>query len=239
MRQLASPIDIYFWPTPNGNKVTIFCEEAGLEYDLKPINIAEGDQFEEAFLKISPNNKMPAIVDPEGPDGEPISVFESGAILIYLAEKTGKLFPTDSPRKRYRTLEWLMFQMGGVGPMLGQNHHFRQYAPEKIDYAIERYTNEAARLYGVIDKRLSESAYLAGDELTIADIATWPWLTNHENQGQDLDDFPHLKKWFEGIKERPAVGRAMERGKEVAEAGLTLDEKTRDTLFGKGQYRRR
>lgn len=235
---MAQPIDVYFWPTPNGNKVSIFCEEAGLEYDLKPINISEGDQFKEEFLAISPNNKMPAIVDPDGPGGEAISIFESGAILIYLAEKTGKFFPQE-PREKYRTLEWLMFQMGGVGPMLGQNHHFRQYAPEKLPYAIERYTNEAARIYGVIDKRLGQSAYLAGDEFTIADIATWPWLTNHENQGQNLDDFPNLKVWYEGMENRPAVQKAMERGKEIAEAGLTLDEKTRDTLFGKGQYQKR
>lgn len=235
---MAQPIDIYFWPTPNGNKVSIFCEEAGLEYNLHPINISEGDQFKEEFLAISPNNKMPAIIDPDGPDGEQISIFESGAILIYLAEKTGKFLPR-SPREKYRTLEWLMFQMGGVGPMLGQNHHFRQYAPEKLPYAIERYTNEAARLYGVIDKRLSQSAYLAGDEFTIADIATWPWLTNHENQGQNLDDFPHLKAWYEGMQNRPALQKAMERGKEIAESGLTLDDKTRDTLFGKGQYQKR
>lgn len=235
---MAQPIDIYFWPTPNGNKVSIFCEEAGLDYNLLPINISEGDQFKDEFLAISPNNKMPAIIDPEGPDGEQISVFESGAILIYLAEKTGKFYP-QSPREKYRTLEWLMFQMGGVGPMLGQNHHFRQYAPEKLPYAIERYTNEAARLYGVIDKRLSRSAYLAGEEFTIADIATWPWLTNHENQGQNLDDFPHLKEWYEGMKNRPALKKAVERGKEIAEAGLTLDDKTRDTLFGKGQYQKR
>ncbi|MGI8649094.1 MAG: glutathione binding-like protein [Rubrobacter sp.] len=235
---MAQPIDIYFWPTPNGNKVSIFCEEAGLEYNLHPINISEGDQFKEEFLAISPNNKMPAIIDPDGPDGEQISIFESGAILIYLAEKTGKFLPR-SPREKYRTLEWLMFQMGGVGPMLGQNHHFRQYAPEKLPYAIERYTNEAARLYGVIDKRLSQSAYLAGDEFTIADIATWPWLTNHENQGQNLDDFPHLKAWYEGMQNRHALQKAMERGKEIAESGLTLDDKTRDTLFGKGQYQKR
>ena len=167
-------IDVYFWPTPNGWKITIMLEELGLPYTIVPIDIGKGDQFKPEFLAISPNNKMPAITDPDGPDGEPISIFESGAIMIYLAEKTGKLMPTD-PRGRYRVMEWLMFQMGTVGPLLGQTAHFRRYAPEKIDYAIDRYTNEAGRIYGVIDRRLQDHEYLAGD-YSIADIATWPWI---------------------------------------------------------------
>lgn len=235
---MAQPIDVYFWPTPNGNKISIFLEEAGLPYNIVPVNIGAGDQFKDEFLEISPNNKMPAIIDPEGPDGRPISVFESGAILMYLGEKTSKFLPVDA-RARYQTIEWLMFQMGGVGPMLGQNHHFRQYAPEKLPYAIERYTNEATRLYNVIDKRLSKNEYLAGSEYTIADIATWPWLTNHENQGQNLDDFPNLKKWYEGMKNRPAVQTAMEKGKEVAEAGVTMDDDAKEQLFGSSQYQKR
>ncbi|MDX6380453.1 MAG: GSH-dependent disulfide-bond oxidoreductase, partial [Rubrobacteraceae bacterium] len=171
---MPQPIDLYYWPTPNGKKVAIFLEEADLPYNLVPVDITAGDQFDEEFLKISPNNKMPAIVDPEGPDGEPISLFESGAILIYLAEKTGRFLP-EGPRERYEVLQWLMFQMGHVGPMLGQAHHFRGYAPEKIPYAIDRYTNEAARLYGVMDKRLSEVDYFVG-EYSIVDMAIYPWV---------------------------------------------------------------
>ena len=184
-------IDVYFWPTPNGQKVTIALEELGLPYNVIPINIGKGDQFKPEFLKISPNNKMPAIVDADGPGGKPISIFESGAILLYLAEKTGGLMPTDA-RGRYKVLEWLMFQMASVGPMLGQAHHFRRYAPEQIQYAIDRYTNEAKRIYGVIDKRVGEVPYLAG-EYSIADIATYPWLKLHKLQGQNLEDFPNLK----------------------------------------------
>jgi len=229
---VSQPINLYYWPTPNGWKASIFLEELGLPYEVKPINIAAGDQFEPEFLKISPNNKMPAIVDPEGPDGSPISVFESGAILIYLAEKTGRFLPTD-PRGRYRALEWLMFQMGSVGPMLGQAHHFRQYAPEIIPYAIERYTNEAARIYRVIDRRLADSEFMAADEYTIADVAVFPWLVPHENQGQDLADYPNLKRWYEAVEARPAVQRGLEVfAEERRQLNRDMDDKTRSTLFG-------
>ena len=229
-------IDVYSWPTPNGHKVHIMLEECGLEYKVHPINIGAGDQFEADFLKISPNNKIPAIVDPDGPDGQPISLFESGAILLYLAGKTGKFLPEDV-RGKYDALQWLMFQMGGVGPMLGQAHHFRMYAPEKIEYAINRYTNEARRLYGVIDKQLSEHAWLAGDAYSVADIATFPWLRSWQNQGVEMDDYPHLKRWFNEIAERPAV----KRGVEVLamERKPIRDEKAREVLFGATQYQRR
>ncbi|KDP85687.1 glutathione binding-like protein [Cupriavidus basilensis] len=229
-------IDVYSWPTPNGHKVHIMLEECGLEYKVHPINIGAGDQFEADFLKISPNNKIPAIVDPDGPDGQPISLFESGAILLYLAGKTGKFLPEDV-RGKYEALQWLMFQMGGVGPMLGQAHHFRMYAPEKIEYAINRYTNEARRLYGVIDKQLSEHAWLAGDAYSVADIATFPWLRSWQNQGVEMDDYPHLKRWFNEIAERPAV----KRGVEVLamERKPIRDEKAREVLFGATQYQRR
>lgn len=234
---MTRPIELYYWPTPNGWKVTIFLEEAGLPYDIVPVDIGAGDQFEEAFLRISPNNKMPAIVDQEGPGGEPISVFESGAILIYLAEKTGMFYPS-APREKYRVLEWLMFQMGSVGPMLGQAHHFRQYAPEEIPYAVERYTNEAARIYNVIDKRLSESEYIAGDEYTIADMAVFPWLVSYERQGQKLEDFPNLARWYESIEARPAVQRALSVGEELRRPIEELDEEARDRLFGNKQRSR-
>jgi len=229
-------IDVYTWPTPNGHKVHIMLEECGLDYKAHPVNIGAGDQFAPEFLAISPNNKIPAITDPDGPDGRPISLFESGAILVYLAGKTGRFLPQDV-RGRYEVLQWLMFQMGGVGPMLGQNHHFRQYAPEKLPYAIERYTNEAKRLYGVIDRRLASSKWLGGAQYTIADIATWPWLRNWKNQGMELADYPHLERWFHAIEERPAV----QRGVQVL-AGLRkplTDDKTREVLFGKTQYERR
>ena len=232
-------IDLYSWPTPNGHKIHIMLEECGLPYKAIPVNIGTGDQFDPAFLKFSPNNKMPAIIDSDGPDGAPISIFESGAILIYLAEKTGQFMPDASaPRNRYRVLEWLMFQMGGVGPMLGQAHHFRNYAPERIQYAYDRYTNEAGRLYGVIDRRLGESAYLAGDDYTIADIATFPWLRSYENQGQKLEDFPNLKQWFEGIAARPAVLRGVEvLAGHRRQGGMSEEEKK--VLFGDQQYARR
>ncbi|MBY4895792.1 glutathione binding-like protein [Cupriavidus sp. AU9028] len=229
-------IDVYSWPTPNGHKVHIMLEECGLEYRVHPINIGAGDQFGEDFLKISPNNKIPAIVDSDGPDGEPISLFESGAILVYLAGKTGLFLPEDV-RGKYEALQWLMFQMGGVGPMLGQAHHFRIYAPEKIDYAINRYTNEARRLYGVIDKRLSQQRWLAGDQYTIADIATFPWLRSWQNQGVELDDYPALKRWFDNIATRPAVQRAVEV---LADRRKPLQgDKEREVLFGATQYARR
>jgi len=233
---MTQPIDLYYWPTPNGWKITIFLEEAGLPYNLVPVDITSGDQYESEFLEVSPNNKIPAIVDQEGPDGEPMSLSESGAILIYLADKTGKFLP-EAPRDRYLVLQWLMFQMGHVGPMLGQAHHFRGYAPEKIPYAIERYTNEAARLYGVIDQRLSEAEYFAGEGYTIADMAIYPWVVSHEKQGQDLDDFPDLKRWYDGMESRLAVRRALEVGKELRRSLDEMDEDTRRTLFGGGQKR--
>ena len=227
---MPQSIDLYYWPTPNGKKITIFLEEAGLPYKLVPVDITAGDQFDEEFLKISPNNKMPAIVDPEGPDGEPISVFESGAILIYLAEKVNR-FLSSSLRGRYEALQWLMFQMGSVGPMLGQAHHFRGYAPEEISYAIERYTNEAARLYGVMDQRLSKVEHFVG-EYSIADMAIYPWVASHQRQGQRMEDFPNLKRWYECVEKRPAVRRAMEVGEELRRPIEDLDEKARDVLFG-------
>jgi GSH-dependent disulfide-bond oxidoreductase len=229
-------IDVFSWPTPNGHKVHIMLEECGLAYRALPINIGAGDQFKAEFLAISPNNKIPAITDPQGPDGKPISLFESGAILVYLAAKTGKFMP-ESDRARYEVLEWLMFQMGSVGPMLGQAHHFRMYAPEKIPYAIDRYSNEAKRIYGVIDRRLAQSAWLAGAQYTIADIATFPWLRSWQNQGIVLSDFPHLETWFNRIAERPAVQRGV---KVLAELRRPITgDKEREVLFGKTQYERR
>ena len=229
-------IDVYSTATPNGHKVHIMLEECGLPYRVHHINIAEGDQFKPEFLAISPNNKIPAIVDADGPDGKPMSLFESGAILVYLASKAGR-FLGNTDRERFVTLQWLMFQMGGVGPMLGQAHHFRIYAPEKIDYAVNRYTNDAKRLYGVIDKRLSQSSYLAGDEYTIADIATFPWLRSAKNQGIDWNDYPHAKRWFDEISARPAVMRGVEVLANLRKP-LT-DDKARDVLFGNAQYQKR
>lgn len=226
-------IDVYSAATPNGHKVHIMLEECGLPYRVHHINIGEGDQFKPEFLAISPNNKIPAIVDPDGPDGKPMSLFESGAILVYLASKTNR-FLGRTDRDKFTTLQWLMFQMGGVGPMLGQTHHFRIYAPEKIEYAVNRYTNEAKRLYGVIDKRLAQSAYLAGDEYTIADIATFPWLRSWKNQGIDWAEYPHAKRWFDEISERPAVRRGVEVLANQRKA-LT-DDKAREVLFGNTQY---
>ena len=229
-------IEVYSWATPNGHKIHIMLEECGLAYRAIPIDIGTGAQFTPEFLAISPNNKIPAIVDSDGPDGKPISLFESGAILVYLAGKTGRFLPADV-RGRYETLEWLMFQMGGVGPMLGQAHHFRMYAPEKIAYAVDRYSNEAKRLYGVLDRRLASHAFVAGAEYTIADIAIFPWLRSWKNQGIDLDDFPHVKAWFDGIAARPAVMRGVE-----VLAGLrkpVRTEKEREILFGATQYQRR
>jgi GST-like protein len=231
-----STIEVFSWPTPNGHKVHIMLEECGLPYRAIPVNIGSGEQFKPEFLKISPNNKIPAIVDPQGPDGQPISLFESGAILVYLASKTGRFLPKGD-RAKFEVLQWLMFQMGGVGPMLGQAHHFRMYAPEKIPYAIDRYTNEARRLYGVIDKRLAESQWLGGAEYSIADIATFPWLRSWQNQGIVLEEYPNLKRWFDTIAERPAV----QRGVEVL-ASLRkpiTDDKSREVLFGSTQYQRR
>ncbi|HVN64830.1 MAG TPA: glutathione S-transferase N-terminal domain-containing protein [Candidatus Binataceae bacterium] len=237
-------IDLYFWPTPNGYKISVMLEEVGLKYNIVPVNIGAGDQFKPEFLKISPNNKMPAIVDHEGPDGNPISIFESGAILMYLAEKTGQLMPSDT-RGKYKVIEWLMFQMGTVGPMLGQAHHFRVYAPERIAYATDRYTNEANRIYRVIDKRLGEAEFLAG-EYSIADIATYPWLVPHNMQGQNLDDYPNLKRWYGALRARPAVQRGFAAMAEeiakmkAAAAKPAAEDKDRwENLFGKKQYERR
>ena len=229
-------IEVYSWATPNGHKVHIMLEECALPYRAHAIDIGAGDQFTPEFLAISPNNKIPAIVDPDGPDGKPISLFESGAILLYLAAKTGRFLPADV-RGKYEVLQWLMFQMGSVGPMLGQAHHFRIYAPEKIPYAVDRYTNEAKRLYGVMNKRLAKSRYIGCAEYSIADIAIFPWLRSWKNQGIDWDDYPHLKGWFDEIAARPAV----QRGVEVL-ANLRkplVDDKSRETLFGQTQYQPR
>ena len=232
----SAPIQVHTWPTPNGHKVHIMLEECALPYEAHAVDIGKGEQFAPGFLAISPNNKIPAITDPEGPDGRPISLFESGAILLYLAEKTGRLMPRDA-RARCDVLQWLMFQMGGVGPMLGQAHHFRIYAPEKIDYAISRYTNEAKRLYGVLDKRLARSKYVGGPEYGIADIAVFPWLRSWKNQGIDWKDYPSLKGWFDEIAGRPAVKRGVEV---LADRRKPLiDDKAREALFGAQQYRQR
>ncbi len=229
-------VEVYSWATPNGHKVHIMLEECGLPYRAHAIDIGAGDQFKPEFLAISPNNKIPAIVDTNGPDGAPISLFESGAILMYLAAKTGLFLPAGT-RGRYEVLEWLMFQMGGVGPMLGQAHHFRNYVPEKIEYAVNRYTNEAKRLYGVMNKRVAKSKYIAGAEYTIADIAIFPWLRSWKNQGIDWIDYPHLKGWFDEIAARPAV----QRGVEVlaSQRKPLIDAKAREMLFGGTQYRPR
>jgi GST-like protein len=225
-------IELYYWTTPNGHKITMFLEEAGVAYEIRLVNIGRGQQFTPEFLGISPNNRIPAIVDraPSG-GGPPISVFESGAILLYLAEKTGKFLSADS-RRRVATLEWLFWQVGGLGPMAGQNHHFRNYAKEKLPYAIERYEKETNRLYGVLNKRLADRPYLAFD-YSIADMACYPWIVPYANQGQNLDDFPHLKRWFEAIAARPATIAAYAKAKEVNPTPPpTLDEEARKVLFG-------
>jgi GSH-dependent disulfide-bond oxidoreductase len=232
----SAMLQLYSWPTPNGHKIHIMLEECSLPYQVHAVDIGAGDQFKPEFLKISPNNKMPAIVDPDGPDGKPISLFESGAILIYLAAKTGQFMPS-TDRGKYQVLQWLMFQMGGVGPMLGQNHHFRRYAPEKIPYAIDRYTNEARRLYGVIDRQLATHAYIAGDSYSIADMAIYPWLRNWEGQGMVLGDYPHLQRWFDKLGQRPAVQRGCQV---LANFHKPLvDDKAREALFGAQQYQKR
>ncbi len=229
-------LDLYAWPTPNAYKISIMLEEIGRPYRVIPVDIQRGDQFKPEFLKISPNNKMPAIVDHDAPDGKPLAIFESGAILMYLAETSGRFMPKNL-RGRYKVIEWLMFQMGGVGPMLGQAHHFRQYAPEKLDYAINRYTNEAKRLYGVIDRRLGEAEHLAGD-YSIADMAVFPWLRSYDRQGQKLEDFPNLKLWFEKIGARPAVKKGLELLADKRRTG-PMDDKAKETLFGATQYAKR
>ena len=231
-------IELHYWPTPNGHKVTLFLEEASIPYTIKPVNIGKGEQFQPAFLAISPNNRMPAIVDTAPADGgDAISVFESGAILQYLAEKTGRFLPADV-RGRYTALEWLYWQVGGLGPMLGQNHHFNRYAPEKIPYAIDRYVNETRRLYGVLNKRLDGRAFIAGNDYSIADMAAYPWIVPYENQGMTLEDFPHLKTWFEAIRDRPATQRAYALGEEIkGKFDLSTDEDARKILFGQGAKR--
>jgi GST-like protein len=223
-------IDLHYWPTPNGHKITIFLEETATPYRIVPVNIGTGDQFKPEFLKIAPNNRMPAIVDDAPADhGVPVSVFESGAILLYLAEKTGRFLPADL-RVRFDVLQWLFWQMGGLGPMAGQNHHFSQYAPEKLPYAIDRYVNETSRLYAVLDKRLADREFVAG-EYSIADMASYPWIVPYERQKQNIDDFPNLKRWFEAIRARPAVVRAYEKGKAIATAPA-VNEASRKFLFG-------
>lgn len=224
-------IDLYYWTTPNGHKITMFLEEAGMPYRIVPVHIGRGEQFEPDFLRIAPNNRIPAIVDHAPADGgEPLSIFESGAILLYLAEKAGRFLP-DSLRGRQLALQWLFWQMGGLGPMAGQNHHFSQYAPEKIPYAIERYVKETARLYGVLDRQLADGREFIAGEYSVADMACYPWIVPYEFQQQRLEDFPHLARWFERIRERPATKRAYERAAEVNSAPV-IDEQSRKVLFG-------
>jgi GSH-dependent disulfide-bond oxidoreductase len=223
-------IDLYYWTTPNGHKITLFLEEAGLPYTIHPVNISRGDQFKPEFLAISPNNRIPAIVDKDPVDGgAPVSIFESGAILVYLADKTGRFLPQDL-RGRMEALEWLFWQVGGLGPMAGQNHHFRQYAREKLGYAIERYVNETNRLYGVLNKRLADRAFVAGD-YSIADMAVYPWIVPHEGQGQKLHDFLHLNRWFEAVAARPATQRAYARAAGINTTPVVSDEESRKILF--------
>ena len=229
MTEQTKPIELHYWPTPNGWKITIMLEELGAPYEVKYVNIGKGEQFEPSFLKIAPNNRMPAIVDPEGPDGKPISIFESGAILQYLGRKFGKFYPAGE-RDRVEVEQWLFWQMGGLGPMAGQAHHFRQYAPEKLPYAIDRYTNEVNRLYGVMNKRLADREFLAG-EYSIADMASIGWTRSYKNQGQELEDFPHLKRWFDAILARPAVERALAVGQERRN-NLADDKDAQKVLFG-------
>jgi GSH-dependent disulfide-bond oxidoreductase len=225
------PIELHYWPTPNGWKISIMLEELGVPYAVKYVNIGRGEQFEPEFLQIAPNNRMPAIVDPDGPGGGPISVFESGAILQYLGRKYRRFYPDDE-RGRVEVDQWLFWQMGGLGPMAGQAHHFRQYAPEKIPYAIDRYTNECNRLYGVMNKRLADRPFLAGD-YSIADMACVGWVRPYKNQGQDLEEFPNLKRWFETIMMRPAVVRGMELGNaEREKSNLADDKEAQKVLFG-------
>jgi GSH-dependent disulfide-bond oxidoreductase len=229
-------IDLYTWPTPNGHKIHIMLEEIGLPYTVHAIDIQAGDQFEPDFLKVSPNNKIPAIVDRDGPGGKPMALAESGAILFYLASKTDKLLPPDI-RDRWQVMQWVMFQMGHIGPMLGQAHHFHGYAPEKIQYAIDRYSKEANRLYGVLDRRLGESEWVACDQYTIADIAIMPWLRSYKNQGVELDEYPNVKRWFDRINARPAVQRGLKVLAERRRQGPITAE-AREVMFGSKQYAR-
>ncbi|HEC52251.1 hypothetical protein LCGC14_0991800 [marine sediment metagenome] len=225
-------IELYYWPTPNGHKITLFLEESGLEYRIHPVDISAGDQFKPEFLAFSPNNRMPAIIDTDPADGgEPITVFESGAILLYLAEKVGKFLPTDMRGKKTAT-EWLMWQIGGLGPMAGQNHHFAIYAPEKIPYAITRYVNETSRLYGVLDRRLDGRTFIAGDDYSIADMATYPWVVPWQRQQQNLDAFPNLTRWFQNIQTRPATIRAYDKGEAISQNRAAVTEEGKKILFG-------
>ncbi|MDS1141532.1 glutathione S-transferase N-terminal domain-containing protein [Pusillimonas sp. SM2304] len=224
-------IDLYYWTTPNGHKITLFLEETGLPYTIVPINIGKGDQFQPDFLKVSPNNRIPAMVDRAPADGgEPLSLFESGAILLYLAEKTGQFMPS-TLRGRSDVLQWLFWQMGGLGPMAGQNHHFNTYAQEKIPYAIDRYVRETGRLYGVLNKQLADREFIAHD-YSIADMACYPWIVPHERQDQNLNDFPHLKRWFDAIAARPATRRAYEKAEQINTQPSVNDEASRKLLFG-------
>ena len=230
-------IEVWSWPTPNGHKVHIALEELGLPYTVVPVNIGKGEQFSPEFLAITPNHRIPAIVDPEGPGGAPLRLFESGAILIYLAEKTGRLMP-QAPAARYACLQWLMFQMGGVGPMFGQYNHFHNYAPEKLPYAMERYANEAARLYRVLEKRLSETPYLAGEDYSIADIATFPWARGPEKRGVDAATLPGVSRWLAAIEARPAVQRGLDVLSERRRQG-SMSDAEREVLFGRTQFAQR
>ena len=226
-----SPIEVYYWPTPNGHKITIMLEECGLPYVLKPVNIGKGDQFKPEFLAFSPNNRMPAIIDPDGPGSKPISVFESGAIMQYLGRKTGKFYPKEE-RARVECEEWLFWQMAGLGPMAGQAHHFRNYAPEKITYGIDRYTNEVNRLYGVLDRRLRGRNYVCGD-YSIADMAIYPWVRPHKNQGQDLAEFAAINTWFKRMHDRPAVAAGVKAGEDLRQNyNLATDKDAQAVLFG-------
>lgn len=232
-------ITLYAWPTPNAHKISIMLEECALDYQVQAIDITAGDQFTPEFLKLSPNNRMPALVDEDGPDGAPISIFESGAILIYLADKTGKFMPADGAG-RYDVLQWLMFQMANLGPVAGNAQHFRDAAPEKVPYAIQRFSDEAGRLYGVMDRRLGETEYLAGSDYSIADIACWPWVRLHRYHGQAWEAFPNVKRWFDEIAERPAVQAGMKLlAEKRAKPADVLNDRTRDILFGKTQFERR
>ncbi|MBK19591.1 MAG: glutathione S-transferase [Rhodospirillaceae bacterium] len=232
-------ITLYAWPTPNAHKVSIMLEECGLAYEVSAVDITAGDQFEPEFLTLSPNNRMPALVDDEGPDGQPISIFESGAILIYLADKTKKFMP-EAGNPRYDVMQWLMFQMANLGPICGQAHHFRDAAPERVPYAINRFTDEAGRLYGVMDRRLAEVAHLAGEDYSIADMACWPWIRVHRYHGQPWEDYPNVKRWFDEIATRPAVQEGMKLLSEKrAKTRDVLDEQARDILFGEIQMARR
>jgi GST-like protein len=227
-------IELWSWPTPNGQKVHIALEELGLPYEVVPVNIGTGDQFKPEFLAITPNHRIPAIVDPDGPDGKPLALFESGAILIYLGEKTGRLIPAD-PRARFICLQWLMFQMGGVGPMFGQYNHFADYAPEKLPYAVERYTNEVKRLTRVLDKRLGEAEWLAGSEYSIADIASFPWVRHASGRAVDLADYPNVKRWLDAIAARPAVQRGLAVLADQRRRG-PITEEQRENMFGTTQF---